>query len=202
MPIQDAEPHLPTGAGHAANWAQKSQGRLWGARGQLRSSPGFSVSYTQNGQFVRVKPSATGSPSVGKNLNFLQAYGDYILTTQGIAVARPAYCRCESVGTEIIYGGAYTYSFPHDPPGGGPSSDPLAYLYRVSAGPSANENQGVIPYYTAELSIFCYQPQGGTGVMSDPLDTVTSPNGVPVPIIWQHDGAFAWTAFADQTFGT
>lgn len=197
MPIQDAEPHLPTGAGHAANWAQKSQGRLWGARGQLRSSPGFSVSYTQNGQFVRVKPSASGSPSVGKNLNFLQAYGDYILTTQGIAVARPAYCRCESVPSNTIYGVTYNNTFPHDNPG-----DSLAYLYRVATGPNGPENQGVIPYYESGLSIFCYQPQGGTGVVSDPNDTVTSPGGVPVPILWQHDGAFAWTAFADQTFGT
>lgn len=140
---------------------------------------------------------------------FLKSLGDYFLTGQGIAVAKSPDIRC-SIGSKLIYGTVWAYTYPHNPVGGGPSTDALAYLYRVAktgSGSSAiTENQGLVPQLSAgnvsipaDKIVAEYMPNG-TGVNSDPLDLVTSVGGISVPIKWQMQGPHMWAKFANQGF--
>lgn len=140
---------------------------------------------------------------------FQKSLGDYFLTNQGIAVAKTPDIRC-SITSKSIYGTTWNFTYPHNPGGGGPSSDYLAYIYRVAktgSGASAiTENQGLVPQLSAGLGaiqpdtiIAEYMPNG-TGIISDPLDLVTSIGGISVPIKWQMQGPHMWSKFSNMSF--
>lgn len=138
--------------------------------------------------------------------NYSSSLGDYILLTDGTAVAKPYKIR-NSITREKIYGNDLTFTYPHNPVGGGPSVDPLAYLYRVaSAGGLVTENEGVNPQYLSGTDSFTgvgdeisYVP-ATTGIMTDPLDPVGSPGGVATAVAFlQVSTAAAWTRFSNQS---
>lgn len=181
------------------------------------SSPTVKASDSPRGTILTAAGQAGGSPPSGaEKYHFKQSLGDYFLTEEGIAVAKPANIR-NSITQEIIYGTVFDMTYPHNPAGGGPSADPLAYVYRVATIHNSQlppEVQGVTPQYkprgqvTAQGGTFIQKPdeitaiECDTGVMSDPLDLVTSANGKPVAIGWLQisPGSPAWTKFSNQGF--
>lgn len=178
------------------------------------------VSTGGNGYRLRPSPSGTaldiiypsggvGGAGISTNtVHFKQSLGDYFLTQEGIAVAKSFKIRC-SIANENIYGSNISFTYPHNPTGGGPSSDTLAYLYRqAKIGASGTpENQGLVPQLLVGDPILVIQPTGGCGttagvpLMSDPKDLVTSIGGIPVPITsMMIPDARAWTIFANPNF--
>jgi hypothetical protein len=177
------------------------------------------VSTAGNGYRLRPSPSGTaldiiqssggiGSPVEIKTVHFKQSLGDYFLTNEGIPVAKHFKLR-NSITHETIYGTAVNFTYPHNPVGGGPSADSLAYLYRqAKIGASGTpENQGVVPQFLVNDPILIIQPSDGCGVtagvplMSDLKDLVTSVGGIAVPITWMMiPDARAWTQFANPGF--
>lgn len=216
-----SDPLLPTGSNCEADFAQKVHGKVFGPRGKIRNTSTIKADYRHDGIYLHAKKvKGGGKPTQIKFFHFSQSLSDYFLTTEGIAVAKPYKLR-NSISQEIIYGTTVKFTYPHNPNGGGPSTDSLAYLYRVaSIGSGSNtttENQGVNPQYLSGDIIYAIQ-MDDTGVKSDPKDHTTTPqvqdpahpddptkkiDGPPVKITWlQISTQQAWSKFKNQTFGT
>lgn len=177
---------------------------------RIRGSSTMKVNESANGTTLLPKLGGGGSsaPSPMRTLHFKQSLGDYFLTNEGIAVAKDYKLRC-SITSQTIYSVLFLFTYPHNPAGGGPSSDPLAYLYRVAATPTVSntvpENEGIVPQFLVNDPILCCQPSDGTNgtggnIMSDPRDLATSIGGTPVPVTWMMlPCSRAWSRFNNQS---
>lgn len=190
-------PKRPTGSDAEAHFMQW----VWDSVQALRvnESASIRVSRSSRGVTLSVSPGAvTGGADPAQYFHFARAYSNYILTQEGIAVARTPTTCCDLSG-DNIYGAAVVYTYPHNVGGDG-----LAYLYRVAKatvnGVVTTENEGITPPYIVGRLITAVSAV--TPVMTDPTDLVSSPGGVSQPVVWIESGPRAWGAFADQTFGT
>lgn len=188
----------PEGVYDATTW-ERTQGR----QGRFNNSTTVKVRKTSGGFYWDAQiPGAVAGVQVSI-FSFVQSLGDYFIAKDSsgkkVAIAKTYKLR-NSILTETIYGNVINFKYPHNPHGGGPSSDPLAYLYRTaSLTGGGSENQGVVPQYLVNDVIYALQCD--TGVMSDPLDTVISVGGKSVDVNWiQIASAQAWCRFSDQTF--
>lgn len=205
----DYNPPQPTGNSNLAEFQRQVHRRNFSGEGQFRNSRDVKVDYRHNGVFLRVKPGQRGAPAPPVNVDyfvFKQSLGDYFLTTDGTAIAKIPEVRC-SIISQTIYGTVYNYTYPHNPSAGGPSVDPLAYVYRKSrVGSGTPEVQLLVPPLVAGDIICAMEIPGDTDVMSDPKDYVTTPknpdgsDGPPVPITWQHFATgVAWSKANNQS---
>jgi hypothetical protein len=194
-----AEPPKPAGTSPEARYVRYLGDMIHGPL-KLLAGPGLRLERTNTGTRLFTTPvPAGGTAATAKEFHFQQSLGDYFLTTEGVPIAKLPELRC-SIGSSTVYGVVIGFTYPHNPAHGGPSADPLGYLYRVANYGGQTERQGIIPAYYAGNTIMAIPCQ--TTVMSDPADLVTSPGGIPQPINWVQISPAAWTRFADQSFGT
>lgn len=221
-----SNPLRPTGYDNEALFAQRVYDNDFGQSQKLRSSRTVKISKAHNGIFVKVKQNpaaqvqAAPTPVSVTRLTFIKSFGDYTVCfdpTKGtrlggpfIPVAKPQDLR-NSIVNKTIYGNSWTYGYPHNPVGGGPSADVLAYIYRTATLQSVSQREGVVPQWLpvnsinvsngigAASEVLAITVSNGTGVALDPKDDL-----VPklTAITFEEIGPRAWTVFADQSFGT
>ena len=204
----DYSANKPTGSDAESVFHQETWEQTRGERNRLRSTSTAWFEFTPRGIFAHARPGKSSAPqpvqtkllTIGVGSGF--QFSDYIVTKEGVAVAKPYKIRC-SVKQTTILGTKFDLAYPHNPNGGGPSADDLAYIYRTQN--FHNAGPGSVPEYQIINPEFCDGDEITaikipTSVMSDPLDTVTSKNGKSVAIEWAlfSPQSYAWTALSVQ----
>jgi len=215
----------PVGADSQGVYHEKTHARVFGPSRRIRRTKDFRISETHQGIFIRSKarPSPAAPPAAAptplERFYLMAVYGDYIVGYDAltgnaangpfIPIAKPFEMR-NSILTATIYGQVWNYTYPHNPAGGGPSADTLAYMYRQStlAAGGASVIEGYVPPYLGGINLVLGSPRslihaqlvnGGTGVVLDPKDTLVTAG---TAINYLEVSSRAWTAFANQQFGT
>lgn len=197
----------PTGSNPETIFHQENWDEIKGSQGQFNSSTTVKVKKGPRGYSWHARPGRGGSsspPTPDKTLKLYKMFGDYFLAkdTDGTIyqVAKSPLLRNSRL-TAVFFGTTWTYTYPHNPISPAtPTTDPLAFIYRINATTGFSERAIVSPPWEQDATIIAYQPGFATGVVSVPPDTTTPPL---TPITWldRNIDARAWCVLADQSFG-
>lgn len=166
-------PLLPTGSNCEADFAQKVHGKVFGPRGKIRNSSTVKVDYRHDGVYLRVKPwkgGAASTPTQTKRLHFKQMFGDYFMTQEGIAVAKPWLLRASRTTQNDFDGNTWNITYLND-------NSSKAYQSRKKVFSTTTEYQRISPPYNVNDEIVAEQ-------MDDTGISYIDSHGNPQAVTW------------------